>query len=100
MSNQFKTFEEEVNFYIKWRQIYYINYPELGDEEIFWKDGDGEIQIIVDMSVEHIARCIKLLKKDIIRLKKSGASDSMIDLIKNKINHLEKGKGRKIENMF
>lgn len=82
--------EEKVKRYIKNYRLYYINYPERDDEELFWQsDGDNEIELISELETSHLENCIKKVNKDLDNFDDKYTRDIIEPLLKNKLKYLK-----------
>ena len=60
--------EENIELEIK-NMFYYIEYPD-GVCNYLWKDRNGNILFTDEMTLDHLEKCIHLIKRDIGAFKK------------------------------
>jgi len=55
--------EKRIEFWIK-TKFYYVAYPD-PVEEYWWKDREGQLQPMADMSLDHLKASAKLIERDV-----------------------------------
>lgn len=68
-----------IEFEIK-NTMYYIDYPDSTSPGL-WKDRNGKLEYICDMTLDHLKNCIFLVDKHIARLKESGRPTEVINAL-------------------
>lgn len=86
----------KIDRYTKQPFMYYIEYPESDDNEYFWKDGAGELQLITDMRMDHLKACINKIKNDIKKFYDDDVRDILIPLAEKKQKQLQEELMRKV----
>lgn len=93
------TTKEAVLSLIKNYGFYYIEYPDNVKEDI-WKDGNGDLQYMQSMELDHLKACIRTVEKSISYLKESHQKIEVTDIVKpfaeEKLNQLKNAFQRKI----